>query len=525
MAELERVFDAPVIEAYAMTEAAHQMCSNPLPPAVRKPGHVGPAAGPEVAIMDDGGTALPAGSEGEIVIRGANVAAGYLNNPQANASAFHRDGNGHRDGSGDWFRTGDQGTMDAEGYVKVTGRLKEIINRGGEKVAPLEVDDALMQHPAVRQVCTFATPHAKLGEDVAAAVVLAENATTTERDLRRFVGRAAGRLQDAAPNRLRGRDSQGADRQDPAHRPRPGIGSRLKICVFGAGAVGGYLAALLSQAGADVSIVARGAHLEAIQRHGLALLVGGDELRVELPATAQPAQLGKQDVVLVTLKAHSIPSAVDGIRALLHQDTAVVSAVNGIPWWYFHGLDSPFGERHVESVDPGGAIWQGIGPQRAIGCVVYPSAEVVRPGVVRHLSDNRLILGEPHGDRSERVVALASLFLAAGLKAPIRPRLRNDVWMKLWGNLAFNPLSALTGATLDVLATDPGTRQVRAPDDGGKGRRWAKPSARVLQWTWRSASTAPRPWAPTARPCCRTWNWAGRLNSTRWCAPCASSAN
>ena len=188
MAELERVFDAPVIEAYAMTEAAHQMCSNPLPPAVRKPGHVGPAAGPEVAIMDDGGTALPAGSEGEIVIRGANVAAGYLNNPQANASAFHRDGNGHRDGSGHWFRTGDQGTMDADGYVKVTGRLKEIINRGGEKVAPLEVDDALMQHPAVRQVCTFATPHAKLGEDVAAAVVLAENATATERDLRRFVG-------------------------------------------------------------------------------------------------------------------------------------------------------------------------------------------------------------------------------------------------------------------------------------------------------------------------------------------------
>ena len=234
----------------------------------------------------------------------------------------------------------------------------------------------------------------------------------------------------------------------------------MKICVFGAGAVGGYLAALLDQAGADVSIVARGAHLQAIQRQGLALLVGGDELHVDLPATDQPAELGKQDVVVVTLKAHSIPGAVDGIRALLHSDTAVVSAVNGIPWWYFHGFDSPFGERHVESVDPGGAIWNGIGPQRAIGCVVYPSAEVVRPGVVRHLSDNRLILGEPHGDRSERVVALASLFLAAGLKAPIRPRLRNDLWMKLWGNLAFNPLSALTGATLDVLATEPGTRQV-----------------------------------------------------------------
>lgn len=179
MAELERVFDAPVIEAYAMTEAAHQMCSNPLPPAVRKPGCVGPAAGPEVAIMDEAGTKLPAGGEGEIVIRGPNVAAGYLNNPQANAAAFH----------GAWFRTGDQGLMDANGYVKVTGRLKEIINRGGEKVAPLEVDEALLDHDAVQQACTFAMPHAKLGEEVAAAVVLADGASATERELRAFVAR------------------------------------------------------------------------------------------------------------------------------------------------------------------------------------------------------------------------------------------------------------------------------------------------------------------------------------------------
>ena len=181
MAELEEVFDAPVIEAYAMTEAAHQMCSNPLPPEPRKPGHVGPAAGPEVGIMDAAGNALPRGGEGEIVIRGPNVTAGYLNNAQANATAFH----------GDWFRTGDQGVMDAEGYVKITGRLKEIINRGGEKIAPLEVDDVLLAHSAVGQVCTFATPHPKLGEDVAAAVVLAEGASATERELREF---AAERL-------------------------------------------------------------------------------------------------------------------------------------------------------------------------------------------------------------------------------------------------------------------------------------------------------------------------------------------
>ena len=234
----------------------------------------------------------------------------------------------------------------------------------------------------------------------------------------------------------------------------------MKLCIFGAGAVGGYLAVLLTRAGADVSVVARGAHLAAIRDRGLALLAGDDEVRVDVPATDDAASLGKQDAVIVTLKAHAVAAAVDAIRTLLDRDTCVVSAVNGIPWWYFHGLDSRFGERHVESVDPGGTIWRGIGPERAIGCVVYPSVEVVAPGVVRHLSDNRLILGEPHGDRSERVVQLASLFMAAGLKAPVRSRLRNDIWMKLWGNLAFNPLSALTHATLDVLATDAGTRRI-----------------------------------------------------------------
>ena len=196
MAALERSFDAPVLEAYAMTEAAHQMCSNPLPPAKRKPGFVGPAAGPEVAIVDDCGKPLAAGAEGEIVIRGANVTAGYLNNQKANEAGFHPSS----DGGGPWFRTGDQGLMDAEGYVKVTGRRKEIINRGGEKVAPLEVDEVLLDHPAVGQACTFALPHPRLGEEVAAAIVLAEGATATEGELRRFV---ASRLADfKAPRKL-----------------------------------------------------------------------------------------------------------------------------------------------------------------------------------------------------------------------------------------------------------------------------------------------------------------------------------
>jgi acyl-CoA synthetase (AMP-forming)/AMP-acid ligase II len=179
--ELEETFGAPLIESYGMTEACHQMASNPLPPAVRKPGSVGIAAGPEVRIMGEDGSLLPAGEIGEIVIRGPNVTRGYEANPKANAEAF----------TNGWFRTGDQGVMDDEGYVSLTGRLKEIINRGGEKVSPREVDEILMDHPAVAQVVCFGMPHAKLGEEVAAAVVLREGQAATERELQEFVGKRA----------------------------------------------------------------------------------------------------------------------------------------------------------------------------------------------------------------------------------------------------------------------------------------------------------------------------------------------
>ncbi|HTS52550.1 MAG TPA: acyl--CoA ligase [Burkholderiales bacterium] len=181
--ELEQVFGAPVIESYGMTEAAHQMTSNPLPPGKRKPGSVGLAAGPEVGVIDAAGNLLSAGATGEIAIRGLNVMSGYENNPKANGEAF----------SNGWFRTGDQGVMDAEGYITITGRLKEIINRGGEKISPREVDEVLMDHPAVQQCVTFALPHDKLGEEVAAAVVLREGAQAGEKDLREF---AAKRLAD-----------------------------------------------------------------------------------------------------------------------------------------------------------------------------------------------------------------------------------------------------------------------------------------------------------------------------------------
>jgi acyl-CoA synthetase (AMP-forming)/AMP-acid ligase II len=182
MLALEQTFDAPLVESYGMTEASHQMASNPLA-GPRKPGSVGIAAGPEIAIMDDNGTILPRGGIGEVVIRGPNVTKGYENNPEANAKAF---ANG-------WFRTGDQGTFDAEGYLTLTGRLKELINRGGEKVSPLEVDGVLSAHPAVAQALTFAIPHPKLGEEVGAAIVLREGAELTEHELRDF---AATRLAD-----------------------------------------------------------------------------------------------------------------------------------------------------------------------------------------------------------------------------------------------------------------------------------------------------------------------------------------
>jgi acyl-CoA synthetase (AMP-forming)/AMP-acid ligase II len=178
MTELEATFGVPLIESYGMTEAAHQMTSNPLPPRARYAGCVGVAAGPEVAIMDDTGRLLPAGETGEVVIRGPNVTPGYRNNREANAAAF----------TNGWFRTGDQGVLDPDGYLRLTGRLKEIINRGGEKISPREVDEVLLDHPAVEQVVTFALPHQMLGEDVAAAVVLKPGTSADERELQKFVG-------------------------------------------------------------------------------------------------------------------------------------------------------------------------------------------------------------------------------------------------------------------------------------------------------------------------------------------------
>lgn len=235
----------------------------------------------------------------------------------------------------------------------------------------------------------------------------------------------------------------------------------MKICIFGAGAIGGYMAVKLVQAGADVSLVARGPHLAAMKANGLTLIEeGGERVTVPVAASDNAADLGVQDYVIVTLKAHSVPPVVGKMQPLIGDQTTIVSGVNGVPWWYFHKLDGPHEGTRLASVDPGDAQWDGFGPDRVLGCVVYPAAEVVEPGVIKHIEGNRFSLGEPDGSKSDRAVALSKALMQAGLKAPVRPRIRDEIWVKLWGNLSFNPISALTHATLDVLCTDPGTRAV-----------------------------------------------------------------
>lgn len=234
----------------------------------------------------------------------------------------------------------------------------------------------------------------------------------------------------------------------------------MRICIFGAGAIGGYMGAKLAAAGADVSLVARGPHLAALQANGLTLLEEGEEKTCQVRATDDANSLGQQDYVILTLKAHSVPPVVEHILPLLGPDSTLVSGVNGVPWWYFHRHGGELEGTRLKSVDPDGRQWQGFGPDRVLGCVVYPAAEVERPGVIRHIEGNRFSLGEPSGEVSDRAAALSKVLTSAGLKAPVRPRLRDEIWVKLWGNLSFNPISALTRSTLDVLCTDPGTRNV-----------------------------------------------------------------
>jgi 2-dehydropantoate 2-reductase len=233
----------------------------------------------------------------------------------------------------------------------------------------------------------------------------------------------------------------------------------VNIAIFGAGAIGGYMGAKLAQSGTEVTLIARGPHLAAMQKDGLRLIEhNGSETVVRPRLASDTTEAGVHDYVVLAVKAHSVSPALDAILPLIGPDTAVVTAQNGVPWWYFYGLDGWDG-RHLESVDPGGRIWAAIGPEKVIGCVVYPACEIEAPGVIRHDDDeNRFSLGEPDNTRSERAAALASALNAAGLRAPLRRNIRGEIWVKLWGNVALNPISALTRATLAQICREPATR-------------------------------------------------------------------
>jgi 2-dehydropantoate 2-reductase len=235
----------------------------------------------------------------------------------------------------------------------------------------------------------------------------------------------------------------------------------MKVAIYGAGAIGAHLGGMLANNGVDVSLIARGTHLRAIQDNGLLMKFHhSDDILVRPNATDNPAELGHQDYVIVTLKAHQSPAVVELMQPLLGPNTAVVTAMNGVPWWYFYRLGGEHEGRTLESVDPGRVQWNGLGPHRAIGMVVHPAVEITAPGVMQHVEGNAYQVGEPSGEKTDRVANLAEALVDAGLRAPISSKIRDDIWVKLWGNLCLNPISALTDATLAGIGRDDGVREL-----------------------------------------------------------------
>lgn len=238
----------------------------------------------------------------------------------------------------------------------------------------------------------------------------------------------------------------------------------MKVAVVGAGAIGGYLGARLARSGEDVTFIARNRNLAAINARGFKLILedGSEELAPTVRAVQHMADAGPQDVVLLTVKAHQVVDLLPDLRQLFGPQTMVVTMINGIPWWYFHRLGGAHEGRGLDSVDPGGRIAALIEPERLIGSVVYPAAELVEPGVVRLIEGNRFTLGELNGERTERIDALSQVLMRAGFKAPVSKDIRSELWIKLWGNLSFNPISALTHATLEDICRYPATRALAA---------------------------------------------------------------
>ena len=225
----------------------------------------------------------------------------------------------------------------------------------------------------------------------------------------------------------------------------------MKICIVGAGATGGYLGVKLINAGFDVSLVARGAHLTAMKKNGLTLIENDKEITCSPKCSDSMKELGKMDFIFITLKAYSINGLVEEISTMFDENTSVISSYNGIPWWYFFGAEGQFKNYRIKCIDPENIQWNVITPERIIGCVVYPATEIIEPGVIKHIEGNRFSLGEPNGAQTERISRISKAMVRADLRAPVRKNIRQEIWMKLIGNLAFNPLSVITEETLDVL--------------------------------------------------------------------------
>jgi 2-dehydropantoate 2-reductase len=228
----------------------------------------------------------------------------------------------------------------------------------------------------------------------------------------------------------------------------------MKICIVGAGAIGGWIGVKLAQAGCDVSVLARGATLQAVQQHGLRLHAQGATVAVPVRASADPAQLGAQDLVVVAVKAPAMAQVAEAILPLLDADTMVLTAMNGVPWWFFDGFGGPHAGTRLQSVDRDGGIARAIPPAHIIGCVVHASCSLDAPGQARQHLGNRLIVGEPSGEKTHRVRQLAALLAGAGFETVLSERIQQDIWFKLWGNMTVNPVSALTGATTDLILGD-----------------------------------------------------------------------
>ncbi|MCW2915143.1 MAG: 2-dehydropantoate 2-reductase [Actinomycetia bacterium] len=234
----------------------------------------------------------------------------------------------------------------------------------------------------------------------------------------------------------------------------------MRVAVVGAGAIGAYVGAALHRAGAEVHLIARGAHLEAVRRDGVRVLSPRGDFTARPPATDDPHEIGPVDHVFLGLKANAYATCGPLVRPLMKSDTAVIAAQNGIPWWYFHGLPGPYEGYRIETVDPGGAVSATLPPERAIGCVVYAATEIVEPGVIRHMEGTRFSIGEPDRTISARCLAFSEAMVAGGLKCPVEADLRSDIWIKLMGNIAFNPISALSRATMIEICRHRETREL-----------------------------------------------------------------